>query len=82
MTTSRWAVLICRFADDTSVIPPLVHYQRLFTGAGTGSLNVVDYFRDMSHGQLDLSGSQVFGPFGITKKLSDYPCVYRKPYSS
>jgi hypothetical protein len=73
MTTSRWAVLICRFADDTSVIPPLVHYQRLFTGAGTGSLNVVDYFREMSHGQLDLSDSQVFGPFGITKKLSDYP---------
>lgn len=73
MKTSRWAVLICRFADDTSVMTPLLHYQRLFTGAGTGSLNVVDYFREMSHGQLDLSGSEVFGPFNITKKLSDYP---------
>lgn len=73
MITSRWAVLICRFADDTSAIPPLLHYQRLFTGAGNGSLNIVDYFREMSHGQVDLSGSQVFGPFDITKKLSDYP---------
>jgi hypothetical protein len=51
---SRWAVILCKFADDQSPTLSLSHYQRLFTGAGTGSFNVVDYFRDMSHGKLDL----------------------------
>jgi hypothetical protein len=65
MTTSRWAVLLCKFADDPAPNNALLHYQRLFTGAGVGSFNVVDYFRDMSHGLLDLSGSQVFGWFTL-----------------
>lgn len=72
MTISRWAVILCKFADDQSVTQPLTHYQRLFTGVGTGSLNMVDFFRDMSHGQLDLSGSQVLGPFTLKQNKSDY----------
>jgi hypothetical protein len=72
MITSRWAVLLCKFADDQAVPPPLLHYQRLFTGVGAGSSNMVDYFRDMSHGQLDLSGSQVFGWFTLTQNRSAY----------
>jgi hypothetical protein len=33
---------------------------------------MVDFFRDMSHGKLDLTGSQVFGWFKLDKKKSDY----------
>jgi hypothetical protein len=70
---SRWAVILCKFKDDQSAPHhPITHYQRLFTGAGTGSLNMVDFFRDMSHGQLDLSGSQVFGWYQISANKSDY----------
>jgi hypothetical protein len=35
-------------------------------------MNLVDFFSDMSHGKLDLSGSKVFGPFKIPYKRSDY----------
>jgi hypothetical protein len=70
MVTSSWAVLLCKFADDPAPTIPLLHYQRLFTGAGTGSFNVVDFFRDMSHGQLDLSPSQVYGWFTLDQNRS------------
>ena len=63
--TVRWAVLKCKFADDDSETPPDDLYERLFTEAGNGSSNMVDYFRDVSHGQLDLSMSKVFGWFEL-----------------
>jgi hypothetical protein len=72
MTTSNWAVILCKFADDTTSTLPMEHYQRLFTGAGSGSFNMTDYFGDMSHGQLDLSGSQVFGWFTLSINKADY----------
>ena len=36
---------------------------------------MVDYFRDMSHGKLDLSESEVFGWFALDKKHVDYPGI-------
>lgn len=72
MTASRWAILLCKFSDDTTSTVPLEHYQRLFTGVGAGSLNMVDFFREMSHGQLDLSGSQVFGWFTLSITKAQY----------
>ena len=47
-------------------------YEDLFTSSGVGKLNMVDFFRDMSHGQLDLSGSKVFGWYTLDKNRSDY----------
>ena len=35
-------------------------------------MNMVTFFRDMSHGVLDLSGSQVFGWYTLDKKRSEY----------
>jgi hypothetical protein len=49
--------------DDASSTLPLSHYQRLFTGPDTGSFNMVDFFLDMSHGQIDRVASQIFGWF-------------------
>lgn len=68
MAASNWAVILCKFSDDTTVTPPLAQYQQLFTSAGAGTFNMVDFFLDMSHGNVDLSGSHIFGwftlPFG------------------
>jgi len=71
---SNWAVLLLRFNDQPSVPapPPLSHYERLFTGKGAGTLNIPAFFSDMSHGQLDLSGSKVFDWMTINANLSDY----------
>jgi hypothetical protein len=71
-TASPWAVVLCKFADDSSEVAPRSHYERLFTGTGGGSMNMVDFFLDNSHGTLDLSGSQVFGWYTLTHNRSDY----------
>jgi hypothetical protein len=70
---SNWAILTCRFADDVGpdVRPPL-DYLELFTGASTGLNNMTDFFRDMSHRRLDLTGSQVFGWLTVPARAGDY----------
>ena len=45
----------------------------MFTTAGAGTLNMVDYFDKMSHGNVDLSGSQVFGWFTLPNPHTDSP---------
>jgi len=61
MAESRWAILLCKFSADQSATLPVDHYKRLFTGAGAGSNNMTNFFSTMSHGQLDLTNSKVFG---------------------
>lgn len=67
-----WAVLLCRFADETGSMLSREHCERLFTGVGSGSMNMVDFFGDVSHGKLDLGGSKVFGPFTLPRSKGDY----------
>ena len=67
-----WAVLLCKFNDDDSEPFPRRFYERLFTTAGSGSLNMVDYFQDCSHGDADVSGSQVFGWYTLGKRRDEY----------
>ena len=71
MATSRWAVILCKFADDKGTTLPIDHYQRLFTSAGAGSFNMVDFFLDMSHGQIDIGASKVFGWFTLPLNKAD-----------
>ena len=69
-----WAILLCKFKDDQSD-PPVADFiprcQKLFTSAGAGTYNTVQYFQDMSHGKLDLSGSRVFDWLTLDAKVSD-----------
>jgi M6 family metalloprotease-like protein len=44
----------------------------LFTVAGNGTFNAVRYFYDVSHGLVDLSGSQVFGWLTVDANHNDY----------
>ncbi len=77
---SPWAILLVRFRNDTQPSPPLTKYLHLFTSAGSGTLNMVDFFSDMSHGQIDISGTQVFGWFTLPANRSDYVGnVYPQP---
>ena len=72
---SRWAILLLRFNNEQSLsasAPSLDFYERLFTGKGAGTLNVPAFFSDISHGQLDLSGSKVFDWMTINANRSDY----------
>jgi|GEM_PF-2385207 len=80
---SPWLVIVIRFKDDPPVlalkrlpdgtrIDLLAHHRRLFTKAGTGTMNMVDYFLDSSHGKIDVSDSEVVGVYTIPYKRADY----------
>lgn len=62
-----WAVLLCKVNDDQSETPVpnfRTVCERFFTTPGAG-FNAVQFFSDMSHGSVNLSGSQVFGWFTL-----------------
>jgi hypothetical protein len=67
-----WAILLTKFNDNNVEPFPRLRYEEIFTTAGTGKWNMVDYFSDMSHGKLDLSGTQVFGWYTLDKATTDY----------
>lgn len=71
-TWSPWAILLVRFSDDKGPDPALGIYEQLFTSKGKGTLNMVDFFDEMSHGNLDLSGTKIFGWFTLPAKKADY----------
>ena len=68
-----WAVILCKFIDGNDEPFPIQHYKNLFTVNNTDShWNLVRYFKDYSHGKLDLTGTQVFGWFQLNKSVADY----------
>jgi hypothetical protein len=78
--SSPWAVLLTCFKDDPIQLPAKTLYERLFTSAGAGTLNMVEFFSDVSHGKLDLSGTVVSGWHRLDRPRSDYVGnVYPQP---
>ena len=80
---SPWLIIVVRFKDDQPIfvletlpdgkkIDVLAQHRRLFTKAGTGTMNMVDYFLDNSHGKIDVSDSEVVGVYTIPYKRADY----------
>jgi hypothetical protein len=77
---SPWAILVVRFRDDPDPTTSMETYENVFTSAGTGTMNMVDYFLEMSHGQINVSGSRVFGPYTLDRPRADYVGnVYPQP---
>jgi hypothetical protein len=72
LLTTPWAIVLCKFSNDDSEPFPRQRFEELFTSAGAGKFNMPDFFRDVSHGRLDLSGSKVFGWHTLPKKRADY----------
>lgn len=67
-----WAVLLCRWKDSAVEPRKIDFFRRLFTSDGVGTGNMVDFFDQMSHGAVDLSGSRVFGWYPLSKPQSAY----------
>lgn len=68
-------VLLLKMADQSSLPFEPDYARRLFTSAGRGTGNLVDYFIDVSHGRADLSASEVFGWLHVphtAQELADY----------
>ena len=72
MKTS-WAIIRVKFTDSAAVPFGDQYYQDLFTANDVGSTwNMPKYYRDYSHGKLDLTESKVFGWFDIPHSVADY----------
>jgi hypothetical protein len=68
-----WAIILCKFSDADSEPFPIQYYKDLFTSADVGSKwNMVKFFNECAHGAIDVSGSQVFGWFKLSKSVADY----------
>jgi hypothetical protein len=64
-----WAILLCKFSDLPTVEPhPVSFYQDCFTELGAGKGREFDYFREVSYGTLDMTGSKVFGWFTMPNR--------------
>jgi hypothetical protein len=84
-TPSPWAVILCKIRSDATgqfdpaseppnapgVLPFRTVAENFFTNPNAG-FNAVRFFSDMSHGTLDLSGSQVFGWYTIDVNVTGY----------
>ena len=73
----RLGVLLLRLAggDDN---PSKDYADRLFTNAGRGTRNLVDYYDEMSHGRLDIGDSQVFNWIDYGHTNQDLNDVWNK----
>lgn len=67
-----WAILLCKWSDMPNEARPRSFFEQMFTASGRGTLNMVDFFDDMSHGNIDIGGSKVFGWFSLPQQWSDY----------
>jgi M6 family metalloprotease-like protein len=84
-TPSPWGVLLCKIKSDATgrfdptfeppnasgVLPFRTVCTNFFTRTDAGN-NAVRFFSDMSHGKLDLSGSQVLGWYTIDVNVTGY----------
>ncbi len=67
-----WAVILCRFKGSTPdpvLEAPIEKFYREIFAPGTGGL--VEYWRDVSLGKIDISGSRVFGWIEVEIKRSE-----------
>src|SRR5687767_11387754 len=60
-TSHPWAVVLCNFSNNQAQPNTLSYYERMYTDAGVGEGNLVEYWRDISYGNTSLSGSRVTG---------------------
>src|SRR5262245_1809989 len=61
VTNKQLVIILCKFTDQTNEPHPVSYYQDMFSETGTGKLGVFDYWRDVSYGNLVLTGSVVKG---------------------
>lgn len=59
--STPWAILLTKWNDMPAEPKSRPFFEKLFTTAGAGTFNMTDYFKTMSHGAIDLAGSEVFG---------------------
>ena len=66
------AFLLVKFQGSPAEPITRATAEQMFTASGRGTLNVVDWFDENTHGSVDMGGNRVFGWIGLTDSLADY----------
>lgn len=62
--TKPWAIVLCKFGNLPNYEPrPPKFYKECFSELGVGQRREFDYFREVTYGALDMTGTKVFGWF-------------------
>jgi len=67
---TKWAILLCKFADHPEEPHTVQWYQQFMTEAGAGMSGLYDFYHDISNGNINLSGSIVEGWYTETFTLA------------
>jgi hypothetical protein len=66
------AFLLVKFKGSPNEPMTKAAAERMFTAAGNGTMNVVDWFDDNCHGNVNMQGNAVFGWLSLSDTLADY----------
>src|SRR5262245_29410871 len=70
-------VILCKFTDQTNEPQTVQYYQDMFSETGAGKRGVFDFWRDVSYGNLDLTGTIVKGWYTAQKKVAEWDVLPR-----
>ena len=68
--SQAWVTILCRFADLTDITPyPVSHYEKLM---GSSYPGLDHYWREVSYGNINLTGSMVVGWYNLPRSYPEY----------
>jgi M6 family metalloprotease-like protein len=70
--TRPLAVILCKVTDRTTEPHPPSYYEAMFNETGNGQGGMFDYWRDVSYGQLSVSGTVVKGWYTVPKTAAEW----------
>jgi hypothetical protein len=66
------AFFLVKFQGSNDEPMTVSEAEEMFTAAGRGTMNVVDWFDDNTHGHVDMTDNQVFGWLLLAQAVGDY----------
>jgi hypothetical protein len=72
------AVVLCKFNNLTNEPHDVAYYQEMFSETGAGKRGVFDYWKDVSYGRLDLTGTVVKGWYTVPKTVAEWQALSRQ----
>ncbi|WP_433434873.1 choice-of-anchor P family protein [Nonomuraea sp. CA-141351] len=71
------AVVLCKFTDQQAEPHDAAYYEDMFSQSGAGKKGVFDYWKDVSYGNLDLTGTVVKGWYTADKTAAEFNVLDR-----
>jgi hypothetical protein len=72
VTQAPTAFLLVKFQGSNDEPISVADAKRTFTATGRGTMNLVDWFDDNTHGSVDMSGNAVFGWLNLAESVAGY----------